>query len=370
MSHAVRVFAVEDSTLQLCWRSLPAGEVEIRAGAAALSAVSDGRPGAVVLDGLPVDTQVEVLITVGGTDVARLKARTLPGPPGDETFRFATMNDLHFGERCFGFFRTMCDESPELYPVRCARAALAEALAWGAELVVLKGDLTNRARAREWELVAEVFGDAGVPVLAVRGNHDMVRRGVSGAGQLHRAGVQMAEEPTAHDVPGLRIVLAQSAVAGRGDGHVDARQRAQLAELAAGASGGCLVAIHHQPQPLRVRTYHPPGIPGPEGRALLDALGEANPATVLATGHTHRHRRRTRGPVVVSELGSTKDYPGTWAGYAVHEGGIRQVVRRVAAPDAIAWTEYTRRAVGGVWGLWSPGSLADRCWSHTWPTRP
>ena len=48
-------------------------------------------------------------------------------------------------------------------------------------------------------------------------------------------------------------------------------------------------------------------------------------------------------------------FPGTWAGYAVHEGGIRQVVRRVAAPDAIAWTDRTRHGLGGMWGLIAPG---------------
>ena len=62
-------------------------------------------------------------------------------------------------------------------------------------------------------------------------------------------------------------------------------------------------------------------------------------------------------------------YGGTWAGYVVHEGGIRQVVRRVAAPAAIRWTEETKRALLGVWGRWSPGRLDDRCLSHTWPAR-
>ena len=68
-------------------------------------------------------------------------------------------------------------------------------------------------------------------------------------------------------------------------------------------------------------------------------------------------------------MGSTKDYPGQWAGYAVHEGGIRQAVFRVADEAAIAWTETTRRAMGGVWGWWSPGRLADRCWTLEWPNR-
>jgi hypothetical protein len=70
--------------------------------------------------------------------------------------------------------------------------------------------------------------------------------------------------------------------------------------------------------------------------------------------------------MVITEVGSPQHYPGTWAGYVVHEGGIRQVVRRVAAPDAIAWTEQTRRSVLGVWARWSPGRIQDRCFSIAW----
>jgi hypothetical protein len=130
------------------------------------------------------------------------------------------------------------------------------------------------------------------------------------------------------------------------------------------------VAVHHQPQRWRVPNQYPPGIPGPAAGALLDALAAANPATVLSSGHTHRHRLHRHGPLVASEVGSTKDYPGTWAGYAVHEGGIRQVVRRIAAPEAIGWTEATYRALAGVWGWWAPGTPADRCFTHCWPPRP
>ena len=67
-----------------------------------------------------------------------------------------------------------------------------------------------------------------------------------------------------------------------------------------------------------------------------------------------------------AETGSPKDYPGTWTGYVVHEGGVRQVVRRVAEPDCIRWTEHTRQLAFGAWGRWSPGSLADRCFVHAW----
>jgi hypothetical protein len=91
---------------------------------------------------------------------------------------------------------------------------------------------------------------------------------------------------------------------------------------------------------------------------------------MMSSGHTHRHRRHHHGPIVVTETGSTKDYPGTWTGYAVHEGGIRQVTRRVTEPDAIAWTEHTRWAMAGWWGEWSPGPRSHRCFTHVWPARP
>jgi hypothetical protein len=74
-----------------------------------------------------------------------------------------------------------------------------------------------------------------------------------------------------------------------------------------------------------------------------------------------------RGHVVVTETGSPKDHPGTWTGYVVHEGGIRQQVRRVERPDVIAWTEHSARAAGGAWGRWSPGTLAQRNFRLDWP---
>ena len=101
----------------------------------------------------------------------------------------------------------------------------------------------------------------------------------------------------------------------------------------------------------------------------MAGLAAANPATFVSAGHSHRNRRHRHSSLAVSEIGATMHYPGTWAGYAVHEGGIRQVVRRVAAPDAIEWTERTRRALLGLWAPWAAGSIGQRCFSHSWPER-
>jgi hypothetical protein len=127
--------------------------------------------------------------------------------------------------------------------------------------------------------------------------------------------------------------------------------------------------MHHHPQRFRLPTFIPKGIPGPEAKRFLEAVAAANPDTLVTTGHTHRHRRHRWTPVPVTEVGATKDYPGTWTGYVVHEGGVRQVVRRIEEPSCLQWTERTRRAALGAWRWWSPGTLDDRCFSITWSAR-
>src|SRR3954471_7587305 len=135
----VRVFAVEDTTAQVCWVSLPAGKVVLCAGGIEAPVDSDGGPGAVVIDGLSPASRHR--LTADGRTIATFE--TLAPPAGRELCRFATVTDLHLGTKTFGAIWPMKERHPpggELHPLRCARAALREALEWGAEAVVVKGD--------------------------------------------------------------------------------------------------------------------------------------------------------------------------------------------------------------------------------------
>ena len=90
------------------------------------------------------------------------------------------------------------------------------------------------------------------------------------------------------------------------------------------------------------------------------------PAIVAYTaGHTHRHRVRLAGGRVPSiEVGCVKDFPGTWAEYRVHDGGILQVVHRISTPAALAWSEQCRTLYsdfGLDYAHYALGTLADRC---------
>jgi hypothetical protein len=74
----------------------------------------------------------------------------------------------------------------------------------------------------------------------------------------------------------------------------------------------------------------------------------------------------TRSGIASIEVGSTKDFPGTWAEYRVHEGGIMQVVHRMSSPEALAWSESCR-GLYADFGLdyesYALGTLADRCFT-------
>ena len=60
-----------------------------------------------------------------------------------------------------------------------------------------------------------------------------------------------------------------------------------------------------------------------------------------------------------------KDYPGAWAEYQIFEGGYVQLTRRIAAPDALAWTEQTRGMFAGLYRDYALGLLGDRCFTQT-----
>jgi predicted phosphodiesterase len=328
-------------------------------------------PGAVVLEGLAPGTTYE--LTVEAERQAPVRAgwvTTLQPPPGRVLSRFATVNDVHIGEQGGGPPFFLSDPHPrppglEPYPLRCLRAALAEAVAWGAELIVVKGDLTRAADPIEFSEIADLLAALPVPVEAVLGNHDVVDRGVDAYAALNARGVPVAPEPWIRELAGIRLVFGQTSLSRFKRGELPDEQTKPIVEFAA-APGPCFVVIHHQLQRWRRPVYYPPGVPGPEARRFTEALAAANPDTLIAAGHTHRTRTYHVGPVTTVEVGSTKDYPGVWAGYAVHEGGIRQVVRRVAAPEAISWTERSRNGLLGIWGRWAPGPLSQRCFVQQW----
>lgn len=363
----VELFSVEPRALQLTWVGLLRGPVRVVVGDHQVLADSDGGPGGLVVEALRPGTSYRVRVEASGLS-RTLTAHTPTPPPGEELFRLATVSDIHIGLDHFGLSRRMRERTqadpPHAY--RCGRAALAEAAAWGAEHLVVKGDLVERSRPHEWEVADRLLATTGLPTTLVPGNHEVKpNRPMNAPTPLPTSGVEIVDHLSHHDLPGLRLILVNSTVEGRGLGAVG-HLAEEVADLAASTDLPVLIAMHQHPQRFEMPWFWPPGIPGKEARRFMATVGRANPRALVTSGHTHRNRTRRYRPIVATEVGSTKDFPGVWAGYTVHEGGITQTVRRTLAPDAMGWTEYSRRAVLGVWGRWSPGTLADRCVITEW----
>ena len=236
--------------------------------------------------------------------------------------------------------------------------------------MVVKGDAAHQQRAADFAQLGQLLDELPdeVAVLLIPGNHDLNGHTADPLpAKVGARGVPYVIDADCLDLPGIRVVVGNTVIPGRGHGSVAATAD-HMAELVAGARGPWLLGIHHQLQPHRWPTHYPAGVAAPESTTFLDRLAGLNPAGLVTSGHTHRNRARRHGPLVATEVGSTRDWPGVWAGYAVHEGGIRQVVRRIAAPEALAWLEPSHRALLGHWETWAQGSRPQRCLTHPWPT--
>ena len=212
----LEIFAVDVDLVQVCWSDLPRGMHTLSVTGGPTLEVEGGGPGGALIDGLRADSEVEV--SLGG---ARAKARTLAPPPGPELARIATISDLHFGERRFGRWPRIRPgaewrDAAEPYPVVCTRAAVREAIAWGAQLIVVKGDLTDEDYDDEYDSLGAVLAAVPVPVVVIPGNHDGGdRSNGDGVAVLARHGIEMTTGVRVVDVPGLRVVVASSRSEGR-----------------------------------------------------------------------------------------------------------------------------------------------------------
>lgn len=358
--------------MQIVWGDLPAGEISAEAIGPGPSVVRraahPGGPGAIELHGLLPDSAYEIAVSVGNTS-RQLTARTLAPPPGPELHRFATISDLHLGSDHFGASKHMTDRSqhPDPFALRSASDAIDAAVAWGAEHIIIKGDAAHHGRSEDFDLLGRLVDrHATVSFALLPGNHDTDQRSIPLPRAVGERALRYEPHVSHLDRPGVRIVLGNTTIPGEGPGTL-ATVGDDLLTAAAEADGpGVFVAVHQQLQTSDPNRYWPPGIPSNQSDTFLDQLDQRRPGAVVTSGHTHRNRSRHHGSVLVTEVAATHHWPGVWAGYVVHEGGIRQVVRRIVGSEIIEWHEYSKNAVGSLWGRYAPGRLDQRCLVHHW----
>ncbi len=339
--------------MQPSLRRYGAGVVEITTVADDFVVLHDG-PSVLRIDGLDPDTHYDIRGAV---------FRTLPRPPGERLSTFVTVNDVHFGEQVCGLMEEAPDTGPVLrspegaepYPEMMNRAAVAEITAIDPDAVLVKGDLTLDGADHEYAAFLACYGGFGERLFHVRGNHDRYHH------QTWAAGDQVI------DLPGVRIALMDTTIAGGTTGAFEPGQFAWLDTVAGEADRPVLAMGHHQdwvPGGNRSADYF--GINPDDSEALHELMARHEILGYFA-GHTHRNRvRRTaasNGAVHV-EVGTVKDFPGSYAEYRVYEGGIMQLHHRISSPDALAWSDRCRvlyRDLGTDYVAYALGRLEDRC---------
>ena len=298
-------------------------------------------------------------------DIDGVTVRTLKRPAGELLCRFATVNDVHFGEveagrldeNSTGPVRRV-PEGAEPYPEVMNRSAAAEMLAINPDAVIVKGDLSVDGRAEEWAAFEacyrQPFGDR---LHVVRGNHD----------SYHHQDAYTGDSVV--ELAGLTVALLDTAIPGETTGRVTQDQADWLDAVCADSDAPVIAMGHHQQWVGQAGGRRSESYFGlhPDGSDLLDEVA-VHRASLLAyaAGHTHRHRVRTmsRSGVPTIEVGCTKDFPGTWAEYRVYEDGVMQVAHRMSSSDALAWSESCRTlyATDGVdYVTYAMGALSDRC---------
>lgn len=296
-------------------------------------------------------------------DHVGFRFRTLAPPPGELLARIATVNDVHFGETEAGRIddlpegpiqRAEPDEPP--YPETMNRAAVAEMLAAEVGAVVVKGDLTASGTDEEFAAFEACYRTAfGDRLAVVRGNHDAYE------GQTAYAGDRLIE------LPGVAVALLDTVIPGATTGRLTGEQLDWLDTVGAEADRPVLAMGHHPQWTDGNRSPDYFGLHPDASDALSEVIARRRSIVAYTAGHTHRHRVRwLASGVPTIEIGCVKDFPGTWAEYRVHEGGILQVVHRVSAPAALGWSERCRHLYsdfGIDYESYALGSLDQRCFA-------
>ena len=157
------------------------------------------------------------------------------------------------------------------------------------DLLVLSGDITQRARPAQFQAARAFVDRLGAPVLAVPGNHDIalfdlwarLRRPYA----RHQAAFGLEIEPV-HDSPDLMVVGVNTTRAWRHKhGQVSAVQIDRVARLLGGAGEGQLrVVVVHQPVAVTRPEDAPNLLRG--HAAALPCWAEAG-ADLVMGGHIH-----------------------------------------------------------------------------------
>ncbi len=366
MIHDPELFTVADDEVVVTFRTDDDTAVTTRVGSHEVT--TSGPYHYALISGLEPSTPYSLAVEGAcNSELLPQEFTTLKRPSGKRLAMFTTVNDVHFGETECGrlgdgeqmgpiFGATNGDEP---YPEIMNRAVIDDMAALAPDVVLVKGDLTDRGSEQEYEMFLDAYGVLGDAMHHVRGNHDA----------MITETIASDRAPFLVRLTGVVLAVLDTVRPGTDKGRIDSAQLLWLEEVARESTDPVLVFGHHHPwdpsDPVRNERYF--GINPDDSEALCAVIKRSESIMGYFAGHTHRNQVRrfpTARNVPIVEVACVKDYPGAFAEYRIYEGGYTQLVRRASSPAALAWTEQTRQMFAGLYRDYALGSMADRCFAH------
>ena len=281
--------------------------------------------------------------------------KTLKPPPGEFRFRFATINDIHIGEKVYGLIylpglpfpltpglKLDIDGAP--FWKYTNEAAIRELNRLDLDFVIVKGDLVTDHTQENIAMARAMLDTLAHPYTILRGNHD---RG----GRLPRDWFATAFEPEHYrksfEHKGCGFLLMENITPDTGYTRFSkseiewfSREMQRLAHVPV------FVFMHNPPLRKLERAR------GHRINEFLEIL-DAHPCVAgVFYGHTHGNKRIIRrGPharVPFVETAATMDYPGGYNVYDVHAGGYTQTCIRPHDASSYRWYQECEKAYYGL----------------------
>ncbi|HYI36383.1 MAG TPA: metallophosphoesterase [Thermoleophilaceae bacterium] len=203
------------------------------------------------------------------------------------------------------------------------------------DALLVSGDIADVPGPEVYARARELLEPAGLPLLAIPGNHDDGDLLVASFGTV----------PVVATAGALRVVGVDTSRPGRADGRLEADELDRLdAELARDTETPTVLAMHHPPVLTGVNALDAIGLPAGDRAAIAGLLGRHPQVQTVACGHVHRTMATALGGAAVVicpgvssqlhlDLRPRDDLPiqmtGEPSGLALHvlvDGGIRSHV--------------------------------------------
>jgi len=292
---------------------------------------------------------------------------TLIPPPGEKLFTFATVNDMHVGEKVAGLvvvggivltpgFEWPDPDNP--YWKFTNEAAINEINSLNVDFTIAKGDVSSDFKQEEYIEVKRILDQLVQPYYVMRGNHDRV--GTSGAPDYYKLIFNLTTTWYSFDYKGFHFLALDSVNLDNGAPEINDEEFLFLeADLQTNNNTKTFVFLHHA---ATWESFIYSLII--EDRIRFLSILSENPQVVgVFSGHSHRAAitgDRDLPDLVFSETPAAKEYPMGFSVYEVYTGGYIQHFHRSKCSECLEWNSITRQEYFRLAPFLQYGSTSER----------